>query len=293
MAAVSVALGTTPRTVRRWRDRFAAEGGEAGLRDRSSRPHRSPARLSAAAEAEIASLRRRRRSGPAIARQLGRQVSTVGVALRRLGLGRLAALALPGHPLRARAAGRADPYRHQEARPHRWRRPPHHRRPRRPEQQGRPRRGALGSEYFLVAIDDASLLAYTALMPDEKTESAVRFLEDALGWFGAHGVGVKGVMTDNGSAFKSKLFAATLQSSGLRQKRTRPNTPRTNGKAERFIQTSLREWAYAMPFHSLAERARATPAWLCHDNSLRPHSALGGKPPTSRLARDNLLGSDI
>jgi transposase InsO family protein len=130
-------------------------------------------------------------------------------------------------------------------------------------------------------------------MPDEKTESAVRFLEDALGWFGAHGVGVKCVMTDNGSAFKSKLFAASLQSSGLRQKRTRPNTPRTNGKAERFIQTSLREWAYAMPFYSLAERARATPAWLCHDNSLRPHSALGGKPPISRLARDNLLGSDI
>ncbi len=100
MAAVSVALGTTPRTVRRWRDRFAAEGGEAGLRDRSSRPHRSPARLSAAAEAEIASLRRRRRSDPAIARQLGRQVSTVGVALRRLGLGRLAALALPRQVIR-------------------------------------------------------------------------------------------------------------------------------------------------------------------------------------------------
>ena len=117
----------------------------------------------------------------------------------------------------------------------------------------------LGWEYLHVAIDDASRLAYTALMPDEKQESAVRFLEDALDWFGAHGLGVECVMTDNSSAFKSKLFAAALQSRGLKHKRTRPYTPRTNGKAERFIQTSRREWAYAMPFQSSAERARAMP----------------------------------
>ena len=130
-------------------------------------------------------------------------------------------------------------------------------------------------------------------MPDEKKESAVRFLEDALACFEAHGVVVERVMTDNGSAFKSKLFAAALHRSGLRHKRTRPYTPRTNGKAERFIQTSRRECAYAMLFHSSAERARAMPAWLCHDNGLRPHAALGGRSSISRLARNNLPGNDI
>ena len=252
---MAVALGTTPRTVRKWRDRFAAEG-EAGLRDRSSRPHRSPSRLTAAAEAEIATLRRRRLSGPVIARQLGRPVSSVGVALRRLGL---------GHRITGDRTGQSS---------------------------RRSRGEGLGWEYLHVAIDDASRLAYTALMPDENAESAVRFLEQALAWFGAHGVGVERVMTDNGPAFKSRLFAAVLQAQGLKHKRTRPYTPRTNGKAERFIQTSLREWAYAMPFHSSAERARAMPAWLCHYNSLRPHSALARKPPISRLPRNNLLGND-
>jgi transposase InsO family protein len=292
VAAVAAAMGTTPRTVRKWRDRFAVEG-EAGLRDRSSRPHRSPARLSATAQAEIAALRRRRLSGPAIARQLGRPVSSVGVALRRLGLGRLAALDPPRQVIRyererpgelihidIKKLGRIEGIGHRITGD-------------RTGQSSRRGRGeGLGWEYLHVAIDDASRLAYTALMPDEKKESAVRFLEDALAWFGAHGVGVERVMTDNGSAFKSKLFAAALQRSGLKHKRTRPYTPRTNGKAERFIQTSLREWAYAMPFHSSAERARAMPVWLCHYNSLRPHSALGGKPPVSRLVRDNLLGSD-
>ena len=293
VAAVAAAIGTTPRTVRKWRDRFAAEG-EAGLRDRSSRPHRSPSRLTAAAEAEIAALRRRRLSGPAIARQLGRPVSSVGVALRRLGLGRLAALDPPRQVIRyererpgelihlaIKKLGRIDGIGHRIT-------------GERTGQSSRRGRGeGLGWEYLYVAIDDASRLAYTALMPDEKQESAVRFLEDALAWFEAHGVGVERVMTDNGSAFKSKLFAAALQRSGLKHKRTRPYTPRTNGKAERFIQTSLREWAYAMPFHSSAERARAMPAWLRHYNSLRPHSALGGKPPISRLDRDNLHSNDI
>ena len=292
VAAVAAALGTSPRTVRKWRDRFAAEG-EPGLRDRSSRPRRSPARLTAAAEAEIAALRRQRLSGPAIARQLGRPVSSVGHALRRLGLGRRAALDPPRQVIRyererpgelihidTKKLGRIEGIGHRIT----------------GERSGQSRRRGRGEgagwEYLHVAIDDASRLAYTALMPDEKKESAVRFLADALAWFRTHGVGVERVMTDNGSAFKSRLFAATLQAHGLTHKRTRPYTPRTNGKAERFIQTSLREWAYARPFHSSAERARAMPAWLCRYNSLRPHSALGGNPPISRIARDNLLGND-
>jgi transposase InsO family protein len=292
VAAVAAALGTSPRTVRKWRDRFAAEG-KPGLRDRSSRPHRSLSRLPPVAEAEIAALRRQRLSGPAIARQLGRPVSSVGIAMRRLGLGRLAALDPPRQVIRyererpcelihidTKKLGRIDGIGHRITGD------------RTGQSSKRGRGEGIGWEYLHVAIDDASRLAYTALMPDEKQESAVRFLEDALAWFRAHGVGVERVMTDNGSAFKSKLFAAALQSRGLKHKRTRPYTPRTNGKAERVIQTSLREWAYATPFHSSAERAHAMPAWLCHYNSLRPHSALGGKPPISRLARDNLLGND-
>jgi transposase InsO family protein len=292
VAAVATALGTSARTVRKRRDRFAAEG-QPGLRDRSSRPHRSPARLSAATQAEIAALRRQRLSGPAIARQLGRPVSSVGITLRRLGLGRLAALDPPRQVIRyererpgelihidTKKLGRIDGIGHRIT----------GERTRQSSKRGRGE-GA-GWEYLHVAIDDASRLAYTALLPNEKQESAVQFLKDALAWFSAHGVVVERVMTDNGSAFKSKLFAATLQAHGLTHKRTRPYTPRTNGKAERFIQTSLREWAYARPFHTSAERARAMPAWLCRYNSFRPHSALGGKPPISRIARDNLLGND-
>jgi transposase InsO family protein len=292
VAAVAVALGTSPRTVRKWRDRFAAEG-EPGLRDRSSRPHRSPARLSAAAEAEIEALRRARRSGPVIARQLGRPVSTVGKVLRRLGLGRLAALDPPRqviryereHPgelihLDTKKLGRIEGIGHRITGD-------------RTGQSSRRGRGeGIGWEYLHVAIDDASHLAYTALLPDERQESAVRLLADALAWFAAHGVVVERVITDNGAAFRSRLFASALQAQGLKHKRTRPYTPRTHGKAERFIQTSLREWAYFMPFHTSAERAQAMPAWLRGYNTTRPHSALGGKPPISRIARNNLLGND-
>lgn len=288
VAGVAAALGTSPRTVRKWRDRFAAEG-EPGLRDRSSRPHSSPARLPPATEAEIEALRRRRLSGPAIARHLGRPLSTVGHVLRRLGLGRLAALDPPRQVIRyererpgelihldTKKLGRIGGIGHRIT----------------GDRAGQSRSRGIGWEYLHVAVDDASRLAYIALMPDETGQSAVRFLEDALAWFSAHSVVVERVMTDNGSAFKSRLFAAALQSRGLTHKRTRPYTPRTNGKAERFIQTSLREWAYASPFSSSGDRARAMPAWLCHYNSLRPHSALAGNPPISRLPRNNLLGND-
>jgi transposase InsO family protein len=285
---VAAAIGITARTVRKWRDRFANEG-EAGLRDRSSRPQRSPTRLSVAAEAEIEALRRQRLSGPAIARQLALPLSTVGVALRRLGLGRLAALDPPRQVIRyereragelihldGKKLGRIDGIGHRIT----------------GDRTGQSRKRGTGWEFLHVAVDDASRLAYTALMPDEKKESAVRFLEDALAWFSAHGVVVERVMTDNGSAYRSRMFASVLQARGLRHTRTRPYTPRTNGKAERFIQTSLREWAYANAFHSSSERARTMPAWLHAYNTSRPHTALGGKPPISRIARDNVLGND-
>ncbi len=286
---VAAAAGVTAKTVRKWRDRFATED-EAGLRDRSARPRHSPGRLPAATIGQIEALRRQRRSGPAIARQLGLPVSTVGLELRRLGLGRLRALdPLPEiiryereHPgelihFDIKKLGRIDGIGHRIT----------------GDRSGQSSKRGTGWEYLHVAIDDASRLAFTAIMPDEKKESATAFLEQALDWFRAHGVVAQRVMTDNGSAYKSRLFAAAIAAHGLRHKRTRPYTPRTNGKAERFIQTSIREWAYATPFASSAQRTQAMHPWLHDYNTARPHSALGGKPPISRITRDNVLGNDI
>jgi transposase InsO family protein len=288
VGAVAKALGVDPKTVRKWRDRFVAEG-EAGLRDRSSRPHRCPTRLGEEAEAEIERLRRDRLSGPSIARQARRPVSTVGVVLRRLGLGRLQALDPKPHTLRyererpgelihidTKKLGRIDGIGHHIT----------------GDRRGQSSKRGTGWEALHVAVDDASRLAYTELLPDERQESAIAFLARARSWFASHGVAIERVMTDNGSAYKSRAFQAALGETGIRHKRTRPYTPRTNGKAERFIQTSLREWAYASPYRSSAERAAAMPAWLCSYNTRRPHSALGGQPPISRLPKDNVIGND-
>jgi len=289
IGAAASAFGVDGRTVRKWRDRFAAEGA-AGLQDRSSRPHSSPWRLPASAEAEIEVLRRQRLSGPAIARRLGRPVSTVGVALRRLGLGRLRSLDPripvmryerdnPGELIHidSKKLGRIDGIGHRIT----------------GDRHGQSSKRGTGWEALHVAIDDASRLAYTEILPDEKKTSATAFLERALVFFERHGVKVERVMTDNGSAYRSFLFRETLAAKRIAHKRTRPYTPRTNGKAERFIQTSLREWIYASPFESSHHRTAAMPAWLCDYNSKRPHSALGGNPPITRLPKDNVLGNDI
>ena len=288
VAAVSAAQGVSRKTVRKWRERHAGQG-EAGLMDRSSRPHRSPTRLAAATEAEIEALRRQRLSGPAIARRLGRPVSTIGVVLRRRGLGRLAALdtrppviryerETPGELIHidTKKLGRISRIGHRIT----------------GDRAGQSSNRGIGWEHLHVAIDDASRLAYTELLADERKHSAIAFLDRALAWFASHGVTVQRVMTDNGSAYRSRDFAEDIAAASLRHIRTRPYTPRTNGKAERFIQTSLREWAYATPFNTSADRAAAMPTWLHDYNQLRPHTALGGKPPISRLNRDNLLGSD-
>lgn len=290
--AVASAFGVDGRTVRKWRDRFRLEG-EAGLKDRSSRPRCSPSRLCARPEAEIEALRRQRLSGPAIACRLGRPVSTVGKVLRRLCLGRLKALdpvqpviryerEKPGELIHidTKKLGRIEGIGHRIT-------------GNRKGQSNRRARGqGLGWEALHVAIDDASRLAYTEILPDEKKTSATAFLERALGFFARHGITVERIMTDNGSAYKSRLFPNALADRAIRQKRTRPYRPQTNGKAERFIQTSLREWLYAKPFESSQQRTHAMPAWLCNYNTTRPHSALGGKQPISRLNQDNLRGND-
>ena len=285
VAAVASAAGVTAKTVRKWRDRHAAEG-QTGLVDRSSRPHRSPARLDSTAEDAIEALRRQRLSGPAIARRLCRPVSTIGQVLRRRGLGRLSALdprppvvryerEQPGELIHIdiKKLGRIDGVGHRIT-------------------GDRTRGKGTGWEYLHVAIDDRSRLAYTQLLPSERKEDAIAFLESSLAWFKQHGVTVQRVMTDNGSAYRSKPFAAALDRHGVAHKRTRPYTPKTNGKAERFIQSSIREWAYATPFTSSAERQAAMHPWLHNYNTERPHSSLAGKPPVSRLTRDNLRSSD-
>ena len=292
VAAVAAAAGVTAKTVRKWRDRHVAEG-EAGLADRSSRPHHSPTRLDPADEAAIETLRRQRLSSPAIARRLARPVSTIGQVLRRRSLARLSALdprppivryerEQPGELIHIdiKKLGRIDGIGHRIT----------------ADRTGQSNRRAIGRglgwEYLHVAIDDRSRLAFTQLLPSERKEDATAFLESSLAWFKQHGVTVQRVMTDNGSAYKSKLFAAAMKHHAVIHKRTRPYTPRTNGKAERFIQSSIREWAYATPFSSSAERQHAMHPWLHDYNTLRPHSALAGKPPITRLNRDNLHSND-
>ena len=263
-----------------------ASKASAGLLDRSSSPCRchSPTRLSPAAEQEIEALRRQRMTGPAIARRLGRPLSTVGVVLRRQGLGRLAALTprpaviryerdSPGELIHIdiKKLGRIDGVGHRIT----------------GDRTGQTSKRGTGWEYVHVAIDDASRLAYTELLPNERKESAVAFTSRAIDWFARHGVSVERVMTDNGSAYRSHAYRDLLAGRSIKHKRTRPYTPRTNGKAERFIQTSLREWAYAQPFETSADRAQAMLPWLTDYNTSRPHAALDGKPPLSRISSRN------
>ena len=285
VGSVAASLGVTPKTVRKWRDRHAAEGA-AGLADRTSKPHDSPTRLQGPVLDEIEQLRRQRLSGPAIARRLRRPVSTIGLALGPRGGGRRAAggppppiipygRERPGEMVHIdiKKLGRIEGVGHRIT----------------GDRTGQSNRRAagrgLGWEFLHVAIDDNSRLAYTELLPDERKESAIAFTGRAVDWFAKHGVTVERIMSDNGSAYKSRAFGDLLARRGIKHKRTRPYTPRTNGKAERFIQTSLREWAYANPFQSSAERASAMLPWIDDYNTSRPHSALGGISPMSRLPK--------
>jgi transposase InsO family protein len=284
VAEAARAAGISERTAYKWLSRHRA-GGERMLRDRSSAPARCPRRLPAETLAAIERLRRERLTGPAIARRLGMPRSTVGAVLRRLGLGRLQALD-PKPPAVRYERERPGELIHVDTKKlGRIARPSH-----RVTGDRRERVKGIGWDYVHVAVDDASRLAYTEILPSERKQDATAFLERALAFFAAHGVIVERVMTDNGSAYRSRLFRARLAAAGLRHIRTRPYTPRTNGKAERFIQTSLREWAYAYTYQTSAERAHAMQPWITRYNHLRPHSALRGNPPITRL--NNVLGFD-
>ena len=286
VADAADAAGVSARTAYKWLARFRA-GGERMLHDRSSAPARKPHATSLETIAHVETLRRQRLTGAAIGLRLGLPRSTVGAILRRLGLGRLEALEpkptvrryeydTPGGMIHIdmKKLGRIEGIGHRIT----------------GDRTGQSNRRGIGWEVLHVAIDDASRLAYTEVLSDEKKETACAFTARALDWFARHGVVTERLMSDNGSAYKSYLFADLLRQRGIRHVRTRPYTPRTNGKAERFIQTSLREWAYAMPYASSAERTMAMTPFIDHYNLSRPHSAHKGLSPWQRL--NNLLGFD-
>ena len=284
--AAARAAGVCPRTARKWVARFKAEG-VAGLKDRSSRPHHLRQPTPAAIVERVEALRRRRFTGQQIAAELGISAATVSRILRRLGLNRIRALE-PAEPVRRYEREHPGELIHIDIKKlGRFHQVGH--RITGDRQQGKSR-GA-GWEFVHVAIDDASRLAFTQILPDEKKESAVAFLRAAVAYYQSLGVTLARVMTDNGSCYRSKAFRKACRDLGLRHIRTRPYTPRTNGKAERFIQTALREWAYAQAYPSSDRRAADLPIWLHRYNWHRPHGSLKSKPPISRLAlaEDNLL----
>lgn len=285
--AAGEAAGVCPRTVRKWVRRYKEEG-LAGLQDRSSRPHRLRRPTPQPIVGRIESLRRQRMPGKEIAAEVGVSPATVSRVLARLGLNKLSALE-PAEP----------PHRYERERPgelihidikklgkfdqigHRIT----------GDRTGQSNGRGVGWEFVHVCIDDASRIAFTEIKPDERKQSAVAFLKAAVAYYASLGVTVERVMTDNGSCYRSFAFRNACRRLGLKHIRTRPYTPRTNGKAERFVQTCLREWAYARAYANSKQRAQELPFFIHRYNWHRPHSAIGAKPPISRLglSGNNLL----
>jgi transposase InsO family protein len=279
---VARAVGIAPKTVRKWLRR-AHDG--AGLRDRSSRPRHLPLVTPAELVDQVERLRRQRWTGAQIAQHLRLGRSTVARYLARRGLARLRALE-PAGPVQRYERARPGELLHLDVKKlGRIGRIGH-----RITGDRRSRVRGIGWEYVHVAVDDASRLAYAEVLPDERASTVAAFLWRALIWYRRQGIRIQRVMTDNAFAYLSHVFKALCQLRGLRHLRIRPYTPRTNGKAERFIQTLLREWAYARPYRSSAARQAILSRWLHYYNWHRSHASLGGRPPISRLlAGDNLV----
>lgn len=279
IAVAAARAGASRASGYRWWQRYRRDGWT-GLQERRSTPHRQPRRLSPEAEAEIVAVRERTQAGPlTVGALLRRPASTVGKVLRRLGRSRL-----PREP-------RPPVQRYERARPGEllhvdikklgrfWEVG------KRVRRDGRSRSPHAGWQFAHVAVDDHSRLAYVELRPSERAVDAVAFLERALRWYGEQGIEVTAVMTDNGSAYVSRAWRERCVERGLRHLRTRPYTPWTNGKAERFIQTLLRGWAYGFAYPTSSHRARALSGWLRWYNRRRPHGSLGGLPPISRVSQ--------
>lgn len=291
LAAAAGAAGVSVVTARKWVRRFAA--GDRQLLDRSSRPRRSPTRMPRRLVAAIASLRRLRMTAAEIAEALGLALSTVSLWLRRIGLGKRSRLE-PPEPANRYERRRAGELVHIDIKTlgRISKRGAGHRVTGKRKSQFKvgPRRlGATGFEYVHVAVDDYSRLAYAEVLDSLDAGSAVEFLKRAVAWFADHGVTVERVMTDNGAAYRSRAHRVACEQLGLRHVRIKPGRPRTNGKAERFIQTLRDGWAWGRIYGSSQERTNALPHWLDHYNYRRPHSSLGHQPPATRI--NNLLGS--
>ncbi|MCX4755596.1 IS481 family transposase [Kitasatospora purpeofusca] len=278
----------SPTTAKRWADRYRALG-EAGMADRSSRPHRSPWQTPTRTERRIIKVRVLRRWGPArIAYLLRLNPATVHRVLTRYRLARLAHLdrttgrvirryehCAPGELVHVdikKLGNIPDGGGHQAL----------------GRQAGRKNRSGAGYSYLHNAVDDHSRLAYSEILPDERKDTATAFWARANAFFARAGITVQRVLTDNGSCYKSHAWRDALAAEGIAHKRTRPYRPQTNGKVERFNRTLLDEWAYAQPYRSEQERRDAYPAWLHTYNHHRGHTALAGKPPASRVP--NLTG---
>ena len=284
VATVAASLALCQRTVRKWIGRYELEA-EAGLSERSCRPHHSPRATSAAVVVEIERLRRQRWTAAQIADAVHLGRSTVARLLSRLGLARLQQLA-PCPPAQRYEYARPGELLHVDAKKlARIARIGH-----RITGDRSTRVAGVGWEHVHVAVDDCSRLAYGEVLPAENATTTAGFLRRAVAWFRRRGVLVQRVLTDNGSGYRSHLFAHVCRTLAVAHSRTRPYTPRTNGKVERFIQTLLREWAYVRPYSSSHERTTVLPRWLHYYNWHRRHSSLSDRPPISRVAiGDNLM----
>jgi transposase InsO family protein len=286
VAAAAEAAGVAERTAYRWLRRWR-EAGVAGLSDRSSAPRHVPYRTPADRVQAIAALRRLYMTAAEIAEVLGMALSTVSAVLKRIGLGKRSRLSPPEPPNRyerkrpcelvhldIKKLGRIAGAGHRMTGTRKS--PNAHRRLNR-------RTAARGWEFVHVAVDDATRLAFVEVLADERGLTAAGFLSRAVAWFASLGIKVERVLSDNGACYRSEVHALTRQELEIRHLFTRPYRPRTNGKAERFIQTLTHQWAYGAIYGSSAERTAALPGWLTHYNLTRPHGSLSHKPPGTRL----------
>ena len=280
-ASFNVSAKTAAKWVRRYR-----ELGRAGLGDRSSRPHRSPRTTSSPLIERVLALRRLRYNGWRIARELGLSRATVSRILRRAGLSRLRSLDPPPPAVRYEHTHPGDLIHFDIKRLAKFDQPGH----RIHGDRTRKTRGA-GYEYLHIAIDDHSRIAFAAILPDQTHHSAIRFFLMTRAYYARFGFAIRRVLTDNGSCYRDRRFRTLLFQQRIKHRFTRPYTPRTNGKAERFIQTILNEWAYARAYDNSSDRELNLQPWLHDYNFHRPHASLNLNTPASRsgLNGNNLV----
>ncbi len=280
-ASAAAEAGVSETTARKWLGRYLAEG-KLGLSDRSSRPRRSPRAIGPQKALAIVELRRRRLTQGRIAQALGISKSTVGRVLLRAGLSRLRDLEPSAPAVRYEHERPGDLIHIDTKKLGRIERMSH-----RITGDRRDSFDGAGWEFLFVAVDDHARIGFTDMYSDEGKASAVQFLQNTVAYFKSLGVHAKRILTDNGSAFRSKSFAAACRELNLKHAFTRPYRPQTNGKAERFIQSALREWAYGIPYNHSSERNAMLERWTHHYNWHRPHQGIKGLAPIRRLPQSH------